>query len=343
MALDTEKKLYIAVGVLAVLGGGLYLQSQKEKEEAAAHTLSGAAKDLPKIALTEDQTKGIDRIEIRSPGDEDGGTTPEDFVLVKKGEDDWQLEKPVAYKANASNVKSLATNLTKLKVTELISESKDSYEKYGLDDKKALHAVFKKGDEVLADLYFGDSGGRGQMTRVAGKDGVYAVKGYSKYLYGRDLKGWRDLTIFKFDDKEAVSVEIENDKGKFKFEKDGDSWSHKFKKVKSPVATKIDRFDDAKVGDLLRAYKALNAAAFGDGKSLTDTGLEEPSATVTIKLKEDKATYLLQVGSVAEGSNRWVKKNGSDTIFSVSSWAADWATADVDKFQKADEKADGGS
>jgi hypothetical protein len=33
-----------------------------------------------------------------------------------------------------------------------------------------------------------------------------------------------------------------------------------------------------------------------------------------------------------------MKKNGSDEIWSISSWAGDWATAGEDKFQKTEEK-----
>ena len=48
------------------------------------------------------------------------------------------------------------------------------------------------------------------------------------------------------------------------------------------------------------------------------------------------------MGDTAEGTNRWVQVAGRDTIFSVSSWSADWATAEVSKFQdkKKDEKKD---
>ena len=53
MALSTENKLYISLAVLAVLGGALFLQSKKEKEEAASYTLSGQAAALPKLELSE--------------------------------------------------------------------------------------------------------------------------------------------------------------------------------------------------------------------------------------------------------------------------------------------------
>ena len=225
MALSTENTLYISLGVLAVLGGALFLQNKKDKAEAQSYTLSGQAAQLPKIELSEDDLKKIDKITITKPAGDAGA--PVDVELTKSGED-WKLTKPVEATANQPNVKSLLDNLKALKVTELIDASKASYSKFGLSDDKALHAVFSKGNGVALDLYFGDSGGRGQMTRIAAKDGVYAVKGYSSYLYARDVKGWRDLTIFKFEDSQVSNVTIDNANGSFVFALEGDKWTAKF-------------------------------------------------------------------------------------------------------------------
>ena len=70
---------------------------------------------------------------------------------------------------------------------------------------------------------------------------------------------------------------------------------------------------------------------------LGDVGLDEPTATVSIKLGADNGSYELLVGDNAEGKNRWVKTPSDSQIYSISSWAGDWATANVDKFQEQDE------
>ena len=53
MASDTDKRLYGAIAILAVLGGALFLVNKKEKEEAATYTLSGQNAALPKITISE--------------------------------------------------------------------------------------------------------------------------------------------------------------------------------------------------------------------------------------------------------------------------------------------------
>ena len=338
MALSTENKLYISLAVLAVLGGALFLQNKKDKEEALSYTQSGQAAALPKIELGEEDLKKIDKIQLTKPaGDAGPGVAVE---LTKSGEE-WKLTSPVEAAANQPNVKSLLDNLKSLKVTELIDSTKANYGKFDVTDDKALHAVFSKGKDVALDLYFGESGGRGQMTRIAGKDGVYASKGYSSYLYARDVKGWRDLSILKFEEADVASVSIENAHGAFAFTLDkGKSTKQEFK-PKDGSAQAIKNYDETKLSDLLRAYKALNADNFADaGKTPAELGLDKPTATIVFTLK-DGAKREVRFGNTSEGSSRWAKATGTNDIWSVSSWAVDWATAEEKKFQKSEDSKKG--
>jgi hypothetical protein len=342
MAMTADNKLYAALGILAVLGGALFFANKKEKEEEATYTLSGQAAQLPKITITEEDVKAIDKIVITKAGGEDGGAGTE-VELVKKGED-WRVTRPADSLANQANVKSLLDNIKSLKVSELIDSGKASYEKFKLADTQGLHAVFSKGGTTVLDARFGENGGRGQMTRIAGKDGVYAIKGYSSYLYDRELKGWRDTTLFKFEDTAVTSAVITNEHGTFNFEKSGSGFTGKFK-AKGGASKDLEKFEPTKVNDFLRAYKSLNADGFADkDKTPKDLGLEPPTATVVITLA-DGAKRELKVGSTAEGTARWVQASGVADLVSISSWAAEWALAEPKKFQKADEakKEDAGA
>jgi hypothetical protein len=327
--MDQQKKLYVAIAVLVLLGGLLFIQRRGEHAEAQQHSIEGQSASLPKLELTEENTKTIDKIVIVKPGKD--GAPAEEIELVKAGEDAWTLKKPTEAKANASNVKSLIENLPKLSLAEAISESKDEYDRWGVSDEKALHATFFKGQENVFDVYFGENGSRGQMTRLAKQDGVYAIKGFSKWLYERDAKGWRDKSMLKFDDKEVVKVEVQNPHGVFVFDKAGEAWTGKHGKT-AALAKPIEKFQPSKVDDLLRAYKALSAIDFGDGKQRAEVGLSPAEATVTIELKGGTGVHKLEVGKVAEGTNRWAVTNGSDQIYSISSWSSDWATSDAKKF-----------
>lgn len=333
--MDQQKKLYAALAALVVLGGALLLQRQGQREEAVAHSLEGRAASLPKLELSEEKVGAIDRVVIVKPSAADAGA-PTRVSLKKTGDEAWALEEPTQAKANASNVKSLIDNLTKLTLSEEIAQGTDEYARWGVSEGKALRATFFKGEEQVFEAFFGESGSRGQMTRIAGRDGVYAAKGYSKWLYERDVKGWRDKSMFKFDDEEVVQVRIDNENGVFLFDRDGEAWQAKHGKSEG-AAKPLERFQPSKVDDLLRAYKSLSAMDFGDDQTLETTGLDKPAASVRIELKGGKALHQLEIGKSAEGSNRWAKTNGSDQIFAISSWSSDWATAEASKFQLSDE------
>lgn len=334
MASDTDKRLYGAIAILAVLGGAYFLVNKKEKEEAASYTLSGQNATLPKITISDDDIKAIDKIVLTKAG-EDGGAGKE-FELAKKGEE-WRVVRPNDAAANQANVKSLLDNLKTLKVSEAVDTGKTEYQKYKVAEGSGLHVVISKGAAPVLDAVFGENGGRGQMARIVGKDGVYAIKGYSSYLYDRDEKGWRDTTVFKFEDSAVTSVAIENATDAFNFTKTGETWSAKHKKAGGAFKD-LEKFDDAKVKDLLRAYKGLSADGFAEkGKTPADLGLEKPSATVSITLS-DGAKRDVKIGATAEGSSRWVQATGVNEIVSISSWAADWGLAEAKKFQKSDDK-----
>lgn len=352
MAMTSDKKLYIAAGVLVVMGGALFVQKRAQKREEATYSYTAISASLPKLEITDDQRKAIDSVTVEQPAGDAG--KPTKVVLSKQGED-WLLTEPLKAKANKSNVDSLLDNLKDIKVNEQISAGKDSYAQYEVSDDKAIHVVAKQGDKVVAELYFGQGGSRGQMLRVAGKDGVYSAKGYSSYLYNRDLKGWRDLTVTKFEDAQVKSITIENEHGSFEFvklaskdgeKKDGDSadaskaeWSGKFKKAKGGALTNIDRFDSSKVNDLVRSYKQLNGLDFAQNKTAADLGLEKPAASVTFVM-EDGGRKVLHLGNTGSSSDRWAQLEGSADFLTIPQYSADWVTSNLDKFQKPDDKKD---
>lgn len=322
MAFTTEKKIYVALGVLALMAGGLYMQQRNVAEEMAKHAPGALVASLPEIKLSAEDAEALTRIEIRNA---DQG----EVVLEKQG-DAWAMTKPISYPAHRQNVKSLIENLRELKLKDTIDPGESQYATYELDDEKAVHVTAFKGDEKVVDLYFGKSGSRGQMTRMGAQPGVYIAGGYSSYLYTREAKSFRDNEIFRFNDAKVVGVEVSNANGVFKFSKEGEAWSGTLK------GQKFATLDGEKVKDFLRAYKTLNADEFADEKTDDDMGLEKPVATVKITLDEDGGTRTLFVGTESEEpKGRYAKKPDGATAFVIGSWVADWATADKAKFEKS--------
>jgi hypothetical protein len=293
---------------------------------------------LPSIAVSKADSDAISKLEIKN-------ADKSSITLEKKGEN-WEVTAPVSAKANASNVRSLLDNLETLKVKESIDRTAATYPQYELTDEKAVHVTAYKGDGKVVDAYFGKSGSRGQLARIGGKDGVWVVDKYSSYLYTREVKNWRETSILKFEDANVIQASITNANGQLSFSKNDEKWSgsvalrDKDKKLEKPEK-EWKKFDEAKVKDLLRAFKALTAEDFADDKA-TDTGLDNAEANggvIQIKLKDNAGDITMKVGKTSKGSSRYAIKEGGDgTVYVISSWSADWATAAASKFEKSDEK-----
>lgn len=313
--MSQSTKLYAGVIVLAGLGGAIYYAQQKDKQIGTSSTTSA---ELPDIKGPDD----LDKITITN--------AEKGEIVLEKKDGKWAMTKPVEAPANQGNVDQVAKNLKELKAKEVIvpNASEDSKTDYDFVPAKSVHVTAYKGDDKKVDLTFGSSGQRGQMAMVDGKPGIYAVTGYSSYLYTREPKGFRETEIFKFDDQNANGLVIEKKDGVFSFTKEGDKWSGTWK------GRAIDRFDAEKVKDAVRSFKALNADDFGDGKKPSDVGLDEPESKVTIQLKDNAGKFVLRVGKSSTGTNRWALKEGSEQVYSIPSYSADWATAEVSKFQK---------
>ncbi len=332
--MSRDKLIILGLVVFGVLAFAVYKVSQTDKEKGAPIV---AAKDFPTINAPDD----IDKISITNG---DKGEVVLERVPDPKGAaaadggaaTTWQLTKPMTAVANQQTVKDLVANLKDLKVDSQVNLKLDDEVRKDkqLDAAHAVHVVAWKGADKKIDETFGKSGQVGQLVVVSDKpDQVWAAKGYSAYLYTKEPKDYRNKEIFKFDDGNAAQVTIANTHGTLSFTK-GDKW------VGTMDKKDIAHFDEDKVKDMLRAYKALNADDFGDGKSLADTGLDKPESTVTITLKDGAGKYELLVGKTATGSNRWAKKADDDAIFQITNYAAEWATSDVAKYQQS---ADGGA
>ena len=328
--MSRDKLILIGVVALGLLGFLVYKQQQSDA--ALGRSTLATSKDFPTISAPDD----IDKVSITNG---EKGEIVLEKVPDPKGTASgdagpptmWVLTKPLKAQANQQTAKDLVANLKLLTVESQINLKLDDdvRKEKDLDAAHALHVIAWKGADKKADELFGKSGKAGQLVMVTDKpDHVWAAKGYSSYLYTKDVKDFRDKEVLKFDDANVAGVTVANSHGVFSFAK-GDTWTGTLDKKPIP------RFDGDKVKQMVNAYKNLNAEDFGDGKSTAETGLDKPESTVTIELKDGATKYELLVGSVSTGTNRWAKRSDSDNIVQLSNYSAEWATSDVAKYQSA--------
>ncbi|HEY1960382.1 MAG TPA: DUF4340 domain-containing protein, partial [Polyangiaceae bacterium] len=255
-------------------------------------------------------------------------------VVLEKHGDKWELTKPVDAPANQTTVKSLVDNLKDLKVNDVATNTADDESKktYELMPDKAVHVTVFKGADKKLDATFGKSGALGDAMMLDGKPEIYLVKGYQSWMYGKEPKDWRDREMFKLEENDITGLELASKNGHFVFakdSKDGGAADWAGTDDKKP----IPHFDPQKAKSAVGAFKDLMAVDFGDGKSATDTGLDAPDATVTIKMK-DGATHVLKIGKSAENNSHYAQKDGDATIYTVGAAPYEWATGEESKFEQ---------
>jgi Domain of unknown function (DUF4340) len=320
--MSRDKWIIIGVIALGALGFAVYKQSIKDRDLGTSQAAAASSADFPTVTAPDD----IDKISIKNG--------VKDEIVLEKKDDKWRLTKPVDALASQSNAKEMVSNLGTLKVKEEVVMTLDDEVKKSkkLDADQAIHVIaYKAGDKKL-DITFGSSGSAGQLAMVDSKPGkVWAISGFSSWMYSKDAKAFRDNQYMSFDDQSVVSVQIENKNGPFSFTK-GDKWAGTDK------GAPIDHFNEQKVKDLLKDMKAANAEDYADGKPTSETGLDSPEATLTVTLKDNAGTYKLKLGNAAaNGTSHYAQTSGMGdkdaTIYVVYKSAADWLEADKTKFQ----------
>jgi hypothetical protein len=360
--------IYAGLAVLALGGGWLYLSRLDKQNRAAAHAGAATPETLPPIALAPGDAERLTKLELARP-DDDHKSKIQTVTLEKHGLD-WEMTAPLKTKASTSKVAALIDNLENLHLWKIVDTGTARYEAYDLTEGKALHVVAWKGPDKVTDLFCGKSSPQGQLTRIAGKDGVFALvnwgpQGYAGFLYTRDVRSWRETSILKFNEDDAIRIEITNPNGRFLFSRGADGWTGSFSKrhqngngdsgSNGGSGDKNDQgdqpgpawrgFDPSRIKDLLRAYEALDADDFGDEDDRTHTGVDRAERTggvIRIQLKNAAADLVMRIGAPTLSNSRWaikdsrwaVKDGGDGTLYALSPWTAGWATAPAGQFEK---------
>jgi hypothetical protein len=341
----------VLLALAGVVAGAWGLARRRPGERTAP-----AAPALPSLALSPEAAAAVTRLELTRPDDAEPPRSST-IVLERRGAT-WNLTAPLHAPASADKVAALLANLQDLQVDKRLDAGSGFYDRYDLTQAKALHVVAQADGRTVVDFFAGQSSEQGQLVRLPGVPGLFALinRGphrYQGFLYARDLRGWRDPTLLAFDEADVVVVEIVNPHGAFTFTRRGVAWTGAFArrrdgKVEAPRPT-WPRFDPARLDELLHAYHALAADDFGDARDKASAGLdraEQTGGVVHIRLRQNLRPLSLLVGGMAPGGSRFAipgsrwavtdDTGGSDdALYALSPWTARWATADERLFERS--------
>jgi hypothetical protein len=285
---------------------------------------------------------GITRIDLTRPADDDAGRL--ETVTLEKRDGAWRLTSPLRARADPNKVRALLANLETLHLWKLVDAGTSFYDQYDLTEAKALHITAWKGTAKATELSCGKGSVDGQLVRLPGVDGIFALvnwgpQGYAGFLYTADARSWRDLSILAFDPALVTTVEIANAHGVIHLSRTGAGWQGTLGDGRP-----WPRFDPRKVQEFLTAYHALSAEDFGSDADRPTSGLGETErlgGVVRIGLGGATPDQVLRVGRLATKNSRWsipdsrwAARDGDDTLYVLAPWPATWALGGAAMFER---------
>lgn len=171
-----KKEYFILAAILVALI--LYL---------ALHRSNRTHYQLPE--LSEVTGKHISKLEI---------TTAGNSIIFNQKDNTWKIE-PKGYRADSTKIKNMLNVIEKLKLTALVSESKN-YIRYDLSNDKNIHVKAWQGKTLLREFDIGKTAPTYKHTFVKIPDdpNVYHARGDFRRNFDRSVNDFRDKTVLSY-------------------------------------------------------------------------------------------------------------------------------------------------
>ena len=284
----------------------------------------GETEELPSLDLDKE---AITSLEVIRPGQEP--------VVLSKSDGAWRVLKPLDAAADQTNVESALNRLADLRIKRVVATRPENYARLQVDETSAVRVIVKAGDDALTELMIGKYGNGMTMVRVGDRDEVFGASGSLRYAFDRELKGWRDRKIVDVAADGVQSIRFESPNGTFQFQRGEQGWTI----VEGLKA--LDEFDPKQLDALVTTAARLIASDFAaDEISPARAGLTEPGATVTLTVAEDPNPIVLDLGdSTAESGEVYLRRQGNETLYLVSTYLADRLQPGATAFKKPEAPA----
>jgi hypothetical protein len=288
------RNLLILLAILVLLGGSALLMDSSRKR---------ATESTGKPLFPGLKTELIDRIKIKAEGKE---------TVLEKREDKWLVATEGNKPAEPKPVSDILDRLTKFYADQVVSTNKANQGLFMVDSTGTEVWVDQKGKEI-AHFFVGKASDDWSSTfvRAANSDRVIQVPEYLPSLFQRG-ESWRQRTIFSFEMKDITRFEyVSPSRGHFLASKDADGkW-----KMDAPEGGEID---GGKMSPVIQSMAQLRAAGFGDDVTPVAAGVEPDTTKITATLA-DGSTNVLVIGAPAPSNRNYVRREGSDEIFTIPS------------------------
>jgi len=266
-----KKEYFILAAILVALI--LYL---------ALHRSNRTHYQLPE--LSEVSGKDISKLEI---------TTAGNSIIFNQKDNTWNIE-PKGYRADPTKVKNILNVIEKLKLTALVSESKN-YVRYDLRNDKNIHVKAWQGETLLREFDIGKAAPTFKHTFVKLPDdpNVYHARGDFRRNFDRSVDDFRDKTVLSFAQNTIQGIELTLEKKTISLsrkeipetfpEKKDDPAAKAAKELKTKTVwedTKGHEVAPSKISSLLSFLNSLECERYLDDLKKED--LKNPIYTVAL-------------------------------------------------------------
>lgn len=196
------------------------------------------------------------------------------LTLTRK-EDGWYITRPIDYMATKSFVKTLLGKLTGMRIESKITDKKERWADFEVDDAKGKKVTVKQGDKtdtfIIGKVA---SGYRQSYARLLDEDTVYLINGSYASSLNRKVDNWREKKVADIKDTAIIGVVTD----KLTLKKEDDGWRITPKKGESFLA------DEDKVKRHLGSISRLRTAEFPDSSDYASINFDKPLHFMKVEL-----------------------------------------------------------
>jgi hypothetical protein len=243
---------------------------------------------------------------------------------VRKGESEWEITSPSGLEADAETWEQLASSFVGIQKDQVVSAQKAELAPYGLD-KPAIVVRTKLKSGSSPSVLIGSENPKKTFNyaKLADTDEVFLVSTSDSSAFKKSLTDLRNKKVLDFetDNIDRVQISIPG-KPDLELQKSGSDWQ-----IKKPVD---GRADSSEVTSFLSSIQFSRTSAFADDNiDARASGIDRPSATITLHDQKAGADRVLQFGKSSEKGKYYAKDSSRPAIFILATEIFDKAQRPV--------------
>ncbi|PIQ97730.1 MAG: hypothetical protein COV67_02485 [Nitrospinae bacterium CG11_big_fil_rev_8_21_14_0_20_56_8] len=235
------------------------------------------------------------------------------LALHRKGENAWELTKPLEAPGDLVAVDLFLDRLQSLKTSRLVEESAKDLAPFGLQAPSLTVSLKTKSGKELK-LLVGDEHpmGSGIYMKTEADAKVLLVPA-SRNEIEKSVFAFRDKTLLKFEPDHITRIDIERQPKPLTLIKSGDQWRFPGEEFLKADPAEVRNFLDQVRREKIREFVDETPA------SLAPFNLNQPTLTLTLTAKEGEPPIKLLIGNRKEEQGYFAKTDDDPRVLLVPS------------------------